>query len=108
MTMTPPHLSPTATNAMVASAEVERTVRNFSVASTSPRGPGDVGGRGGAINGDLIRNDKDDKDKDRDTRGSTRIAAPVFTGVAPTLGWSAPVSTTTVTNNRNRDKDRDR
>jgi hypothetical protein len=105
--MAPPHLSPTATNAMVASAEVERTVRNFSVASTSPLGLGDIGSRGGAINGDPIRNDKDDKDKDRDTRGGTRIAAPVFTGLAPTLGWSSPVSTTTVTNTK-RDKDRDR
>jgi hypothetical protein len=106
--MTPPRLSPTATNAMVASAEVERTVRNFSVASASPLGPGDGGSRVGVIiNGDLIRNDKDDKDKDRDTRSGTRIATPVFTGVAPTLGWSAPVSTTTVTNTK-RDKDRDR
>jgi hypothetical protein len=77
--MSPPRVAPTAANALLASAEVERAARNFSM----PRG-----GAGLDVSAsprlDIAKDDKDNKE----TKGGTRMAAPVFNGPAPTLGWT--------------------
>jgi hypothetical protein len=95
-----------AANATVASAEAERTARSFAAVPRTSAG-GDNGVSASRL--DVVKGDQDDKD--RETKGGTRVVAPVFNGPAPTLGWSAPSSVTkdvVTSSGKNRERDRDR